>query len=255
MNLNEYKRNKIKEVDFFLRGIYFDNINTKDKKIIIDLSLNCGEDLSLDCEKFFNTYRNATEMFLLRIKELRGEFIYTDLEFAGTKEEVDLAVKALIDNIRNELNNYKATIMKEVFGSPRVAKSNGVDVLLNPIEYSLLNTGLNFINIKIGNDIFQAYRDGTEAEKETVVVDNLNIMIVYVYTITCMIKDKKDKQSYFIDYVSDNFKVTDPNYLDIHKLRNVFFGEKNYNEFIRKYDDAMKRIEELLENKKNKGKD
>lgn len=242
MNLNEYKNSKIKEIDHFLRGLNFDNIGIKDKKII--------EYLTPECDEYFNkdeVYRSLTERLLTKIREHYNNLVDTQLEYASSQEEIDLEIKKFVDQVRKEVDKYKHTTIKIAF-QPKKETDEGVAIeeLQEVKEKNLINTGLNFIKIKIGDIIYSAPKTHAEAEKEDVTLDNLNIIIVYVYVLTCMINDKKQKQEEFIDYIAQNFKVTDEEYLELRKLQGIFLNERNYDDFIAKYNAASEQVVSLV---------
>lgn len=240
MNINEYKKNKIKEVDFFLKGIRFENIGVKDKEIILGLTPECSD--------FFNkeeSYRELTEKFLNKIKEYYTELIHTNIEYAQTNEEIDLEIKKFVDQIRNEINYYKHTLIKVAFQSNKEEKII-IDDLPEVKEKNLINTGLNFIKIKIGNKSYSVPKTGSEAEKEDAIVDNLIPIMIYVYILKGNIEDKKQKQEEFIDFVAENFSVTDEEYLKVRRMQGIFLNEKDYETFLQKYNDTIADIVTMI---------
>ena len=257
MNLNEYKANKIKEIDYFLRGIHPENIGIKDKKIISGLTPLCSN--------FFNGsghYRKITEVLLNKINGCYIELVNTNIEFASSIEEVDLEIKKFVDLVRKYINDYKHLLIKLAF---QPVKEDGIvfDELQEVKEKNLINMGLNFINFKIGDKIYQTAKLGNEAENEDAILDNLSYMIIYIYAIKGMIEDKKEKLDEFIDFVATNYDVKDVRYPFIMKKQLEFINEKDYDSFVEKYNDTIKKIVDMtierdqasgLEVKKNIGK-
>ena len=231
-NLEEYKKLRGKEVEYFLRDINFSNIVKRDTKII--------EYASPECSAFFNEVgpiRFITEEFLIRVKEYYGILINTDFEFASSKEEVDAAIKVFVDKVRKDLDEYKYTIIKQSFIDKDKIKEKYISINnhneYNVKEGNLISLGLNFMKIQIGDKVFGVPKTGREAEKEEVVLDNLNIMLVYVYCLIGMINDKKNKKDELIDFTAMKFKVIDPRYLEIHdEVITSYLNIKNYYEFI-----------------------
>lgn len=244
-NLNEYKQLKIKEVNYFLRGINFNNIGKKHEKII--------DYASPECSSFFNVIgpcRLITEEFLIRIKEKYGDLIYVDLEFASSKEEVDAAIESFVNNIRKELDEYKYTVIKQTFIDKEKLEEDHVTInnhsKYNVKENNLINLGLNFIKIQIGDKIYGTPKNGKESEKEDVTLNNLNTMLIYVYALLGMINDKKEKEEEFIDFIAEHCKATDPKYFELRKLQAVFLNIKTYDDFIEKYNELIAQIKEIF---------
>jgi len=236
MNLSEYKANKIKEVKRFLRRLHPENIGIKDKPIL-------GH-LTPECSNFFNKnemFRKPTEKLLKKINEYYTDLVFTNLEYAGSKEEIDLEIKNFIDVIRREVNDYKYAIIKIAF-QPKNDEGIVVEELQEVKEKNYINTGLNFIKLKVGENIYSVSRIGREAENEDVTLDNLNTMIVYIYVLKCMIDDKKQKLDEFVDFVATNYDVRDKEYIYIRKKQMEFLNEKNYEEFLKKYKDTVKNV-------------
>lgn len=235
MNLNEYKANKIKEIDYFLRGIHPENIGIKDKKIISGLTPLCSD--------FFNSgrYRKLTEMLLSKINGCYVELVDTNLEFAGSTGDVDLEIKKFIDMVRKYINDYKHLLIKLAF---QPVKEEGIvfDELQEVKEKNLINMGLNFIKFKVGDKIYQAAKLGNEAEKEDVILDDINGMIIYIYVIKSFIEDKKQKQEEFVDFVATNYDVKDDRYLYIMKKQYEFINEKDYSSFVDKYNQITEDV-------------
>ena len=236
MNLNEYKANKVKEIKYFLRGIHPENIGNKDKKIITGLTPLCSD--------FFNSsdqYRKITEMLLSKINGCYIELVNTNIEFASSTEEVDLEIKKFADIVRRHINDYKHLLIKLAF---QPVKDEGIALqeLQEVKEKNLINTGLNFIKFKIGDNIYQTAKLGNEAEKDDAILDNLSYMIIYIYAIKGMIDDKKAKLDEFVDFVATNYDVKDESYLYIMKKQLEFINEKDYDSFVEKYNDTAKEV-------------
>lgn len=246
MNINEYKRNKIKEIKEFLKGIKFENIGIKDKKIILGLTPECSD--------FFNkdeVYRNITESFLNKIYGYYIELIDTNIEYATSIEEIDFEVKKFEDKVRNETTNYKNSLIKAAFTTNK-EEQIVIEELPEVKEKNLLNTGLNFIKIKIGDKVYSTAKTGGEAEKEDVEVENLSHMIIYIYILINNIQDKKEKQEEFIDFIAENFSVKDKEYIELRKLQGIFLNEKNYESFLQKYSKVIEEITTMIKARENK---
>lgn len=238
MNINLYKINKIKEINYFLREIHPENIGTKDKELI--------SGLTHECSYFFNSgdqYRKLTEMLVRSIYGCYIELVDTNIEFASSTEEVDLEIKKFIFTIRNKINEFKHLLIKVVF---QPVKTEGVtfEKLQEVREKNLINMGLNFIEFKIGDKIYKAAELGNEAEKKSLTTDNISDMISYIYRIKGMIEDKKQKNQEFVDFVNTNYGVkdedgytkNDEDYKYIMQKQLEFINEKDYNSFVRKYN-------------------
>lgn len=239
MTLNEYKSNKIKEINYFLRGINFQNIGIKEKPII---------NHSPECDEFFNKnriFREITERFLNKIKEYYNNLLDTELEFASSQEEIDRAVLNFVEKTKEELNNYKNLIIKAAFKSVE-QEHIIIDELPEVREKNLINTGLNFIRVKLGTKEYPTAKTGFEAEKEDEVLDNLNIMIIYIYVLVCMINDKKQKKEEFIDLIAENFSPTDPKYGEHLNTHLQLLNEKNYDKFVELYYAEIEKIKAQL---------
>lgn len=241
MNINEYKQIKKRKIREFLQGLKFENIGVKDKKIILGLTPECSD--------FFNkdeVCRYVTERFLNKINGYYINLIDTNIEYATSPEEIDLEIKKFVDKVRNEINNYKDSIIKVSFRQNKEEKID-IDNLPEVKEKHTLHTGLNFIKIKVGSKVYSAAKTAVEAEKEDLVVDTLSLIMIYIYLLKCNIEDKKQKYEEFIDFVSSNFSVTETeNYLKARQLQSIFINEKDYETFLLKYKEAKKQLKSMV---------
>ena len=259
---DEYKKNRIREVQYFLRGIKFSNIKKYDSKII--------DYVTPECSYFFNkelVNRYITEELLIKVKRYYDVLvskimtINIDMEFCKNMKDVDeevsmfvnkidKEVKLFVDNIRKELEEYKLTIIKQTFINPSDINGRYISIddhtKYKVKEDNLINMGLNFIKVKVGNNIYEIPKNGREAENDDVVLDDLNTIIVYIYALLSMIKDKKQKKEDFVDFIAENVKVTDPRYFEFLKLQDVFLNIKNYDEFIYEYNKMILKIKKLM---------
>lgn len=249
MNLNEYKIKRLKELKYFFRGIAFDNVAIKNKKIINGLTPECSD--------FFNgdeNIRKVTEKLLLKIKGMYNELVFTYLENAGTKEEIDLEIKKFMDDMRREVDYYKFDVIKISFQPENEEKDAIVDEMHEVPEKNMINMGLNFIKYKLGDMFYQMPKIGREAELEEATVDNLNDVLIYIYVIKCMIEDKKNKQEEFIDFIATNYDVKDEEYIKVRKLQGLFLNEKNYDTFIKKYNGVVEEVVTMVIDRKQENK-
>lgn len=236
MSVQEYKNKVVKDIEKLFKGIHFENIGIKDKKIIGMLTPEASE--------FFNSnglYRKRTEELLKQISEYKTELLGTTLEFLSPNEEqakleVDSALKLFIEKIRLEIDIYTNDIIKLHFRKEKNEDSVKIDELPEVQEKNMINIGLSFIKIKIGEKEYSRVKSGREAESKEVTIKNLNLMIVYVYILIAYIEDKKNKYEEFVDFVATNFSVKDEEYLKARKLQTLFLNEKNYDTFIQKYN-------------------
>lgn len=240
-NLNEYKKMKINELQYFFRGINFKNVN-KEGSIIIDYA-------TPECSEFFNgknSSRCITEEFLKRIKENYNDLIFTDLEFSGSKEEVDSSIMRFIGSLRRELEEYKLTLITQEFVPEEKIEKKYISISehekYRARENNLLYMGLNFIKLQIGQNVYSLPKTGNEAEKEDRVVDNLNIIIIYMYALISMIRDKKEKLSEFVDTVSANINVKDSRYPEMMRMQFTLLNIKNYDDFVMEYNELIEKI-------------
>ena len=86
----------------------------------------------------------------------------------------------------------------------------------------------------------------TEAEKEDAVVENLVPIIIYIYILKSNIEDKKQKQEEFIDFVAENFSVTDKEYMNVRRMQGIFLNEKDYETFLQKYKGTIEEIVTMI---------
>lgn len=237
--LEDYKKQKIREVEYFLRGIRLDNIKKNDEKIILGVTPEAND--------FFNKpglSRSYTELFLANLSTYKTELYFTDLEFASTKEEMDYAVLKFVNKVKSALEEYKTNIIKAYFHEKKEEDLGYIDPreLSNVKESNYINTGLNFIKIKIGDKEYAFVRSPRDAEQKEKVVDNLNRMIIYVYFLVCIIQDKKEKKEEFIDFVAINFDPTDTRYFDIMRMQSIFLNEKDYKKFLIEYRTVVEKV-------------
>lgn len=234
MNVSEYKNKRINEIKKLLNSIHFENIGIPNKPII--------ENLTPETNDFFNIpspYRIRTELLLKEISEYKTELIETKLEFISLSQEgfseIDGAIEEFITKTRLAIERYKHDIIKIVFAqSPieGITFSNLPEVK----EKNLINTGLNFIKIKLGANTYSLPKTGNEAENEDAIIDDLSIMIIYIYILKLYIEDKKRKYEEFNDFITTNFDIQDKEYIVIRKMQSIFLNEKNYEIFVEKYN-------------------
>lgn len=240
-NLNEYKKMKIKELQYFFKGVNFKNIQ-KDGGVIID-------NVTPECSNFFNGNNPShliTLEFLKRIKENYYNLVFTDLEFSSSKEEVDYAILQFVSNLRRELDEYKLTLIKQEFiPEEKIDKGHisiGKHQKYRVREDNLINLGLNFIKLQIGENVYSFPKTGNEAEKEDKVADELNSIMIYIYLLISSIKDKKEKLSEFVDTVSANIDVKDPRYLEMMRMQYTLLNIKNFDDFILEYEKLIDEV-------------
>lgn len=244
MSIQEYKNKVVKDIEKLFKGIHFENVGIDNKKIIGMLTPEASE--------FFNNptiYRKRTEELLTQISEYKTELLGTTLEFLSpneeiAKQEVEEAIKRFIDKIRLEIDLYKHDIIKIAFQAEqdKMDTSIKIEELPEVREKNTINMGLNFIKIKVADKEYTRVKTGREAESEDVTIENLNLMILYVYILKSYIEDKNKKQEEFIDFVATNFSVTDKEYIEVRKLQAAFLNEKNYERFIRKYNLVIEEV-------------
>ena len=191
MNLNEYKKIKLDEVDYFLKGIYFENIN-KNYEIIIENMLIEDKLHELEFINQNEICRELTESTLLNISAYRTELVDTYLEMSYSKEDVDKEINKFIEKVMIELNKLKNNVVNKLY----IEKNSKKD------QATLLNTNLDIFKIKIGNQNYNWKEDENSKskkirkniqEEELLVADDLRMIIYYIYALPGMIKDKKFK--------------------------------------------------------------
>lgn len=257
MNIQEYKSKKIKEVKYFLRGLHPENIGVKDKNVIGYVTPECSD--------FFNRNelnRSITNKLIKSIQGCYNELISPDLEFISSDEqeaqkEIDTAIKNFVDKVRRAVNFYKHDIIKASFQSKEQPQEEGitVDDLPEVKEKNLIYTGLNFIKLQIGDNVYSVPKIGREAEHEDATIDGLYQMIIYVYALKLMIEDKKQKLEEFIDFIATNLSVKDEDYVYARQVQNKFLNEQNYESFIKKYNAAVEEVVTLIINREGQSKE
>jgi len=246
MNIQEYKLKRLKELDFFLRGLHLENIGKMDKKII--------DNVTPECSDFFNKEqlnRSITDKLMQEIQGYKTDLVFTDLEFLSSDEEtakgeIDKAIKKFVEKVRRTIDFYKYDIIKASFQTKQKEDMLDVPELSEVKEKNFIYTGLNFIKFQIGENVYSAPRIGREAEQTDVTIDGLYQMIIYVYVLKCMIDDKKLKHEEFKDFIATNFSVRDPEYLIARKMQSIFINEQDYETFLKKYDLAIEEMVSLI---------
>lgn len=230
MSLDDYKKLKATQVDYFFRGINFESIGKNgkefplvDKNLIID-----GNLYNIDYINSSKNYRRVAQSFLVDLKSLGYEFFHTDLCFSNSIAEVDMAVNKLVVNIMKRLEAFKLEVMDD-FHSKLDKKS----------RLSFQIPELNFINIKIGDKVFSWLRSGNRSlENEIEVFDELRPimhMICFLPELEKIeikryqeAKQKKDELcsmlmdlSKYLDIGTPAYKRVAQNYQKLYKSRNI----------------------------------
>lgn len=236
MNLYEYKKMVMKDIEEFFRGVYFNNVGIKNKKIVGYLTPECSD--------FFNKsgmVRSVTEELLKKIISLKEELFSTNIEFASSKEEVDYYVRIFVDDVRKEVDNYRNLIIRIMF---QVDKDNiSMTELQEVKEKNTINTGLNFIKIKIGNNLYLASKTSADVQEESAISEHINDFLIIIYLLIDMIKDKKRRKEYLIDLNSSTFKVEDPRYNEmLIMITKNYLNIKDYEIYVNECDDIEEQI-------------
>lgn len=253
MNIKEYIKLKLEEVDYFLKGVYFENINVN-YEIIVENMLIEGNFHNLDFMNRSRLHRKLTEETLLKIKGYRYELEQVDLAFLSvpmgnmTEEEkekhiqieVDKAVEKFIKLVMLELNNLRDNVLNKFYREKNDKKQ----------RVSLLYTDLDFFKIKLGSKEFNweeisQKQKINEDKKQPVVIDDLRLALYYIYSLPNKIEDKRNKLATleaFSEYAKDN--LSQEKYgLSVRyygKLRNESF----YDNFAVIYSELLHKIPE-----------
>lgn len=209
-NLNEYIKNRLRDIEVYLKDINFANLH--DDRAI--------ENLPQELDIIFNKsplYRVETNKFVMAIRNSYDYLKYNRIEFASTKGEVDAAIlefeTAIKMNIREFKNNILSVFNKEGY------------------KPNIINNDLGFIVVRIRK------ADDKKTENELI---RLKDIIPCIYTLMYMIKDKRFKANNFLDLVNAKYSVRDPEYPDLMGKYIKILNEKDYDKFVDLYEREMK---------------
>lgn len=233
MKLSEYREIKLNEVDYFFRGIHFENIGKKNAPIIDSMVIE-GEFVNLDFINQNKLWRKLIESALIDIKGYRSEleFIYLDNFQSHTatelKKEIDTAVGQFYNKVINRLNELNNTFLK-VFYKDKTNKKNGA---------SLLDTSLNFFKINSGNNIYDwgSKETSNRKERNPEVVDDLRLILLYIYTLPKMLKDRDDKLSNLQEEIFNSGLIGQDFMKQFSKAARLTM-ERDYSVFDEKYNE------------------
>lgn len=215
MNIEEYKRNKLRNIDFYLRGISYKNLEAE----------TLLERLPEELDVIFNKlYRKETIKFINEIRNSYDLFRANELEFAETKEEVDIAITKFEKKLKQIATDFKNNILVAH------AKETGY-------QPSIINNSIEPIKVKI-RDI-NAEKLTREQLHEIDEIDGLREITAYIYAFIYMIKDKTIKSANLLDLINLKFSVRSPEYkLAFGKYLKIK-QEKNYTKFNELYSSLL----------------
>jgi len=217
MNIEEYKNSRLRDINFYLRGISYKNLEAE----------TLLERLPEELDVIFNRnplYREETIKFVSEIKNSYDLLKANELEFVETKEEVDVAITNFEIKLKHIAKEFKDNILVAH------AKETGY-------QPSVINNSVEPINIKI-RDISEEKltRDELHDIDE---IDGLREITAYIYAFICMIKDKVIKSTTMQDLINLKFSVRSPEYKEAFRRYLETKNEKNYTKFNELYSKLL----------------
>lgn len=258
MTISEYKKNKLTEIDYFLRGINFNNVGIKEKKYNEDgkylgtINAKLIDNVQVNDELFKTKFLNRKEWFpilteaMSKIKTLYAGLenkFSDDITGANTVKEVDIAIIEFIQNVMQILDELKEHILEDVKLEKNVS-----------VTKSFETSSLDFLEINIGGKVFKSERINTNPNilKEKEQVDSAVLILVYIYMLPINIERSSILKSNMInlieelekcfDHGSEEHKKIASYFQEIYRLRQ---GEKAG---IEKFKEVIKYIDGAITN-------
>lgn len=229
MNIREYIDKRIKDIDFYLRGINYKNLNAE----------NMVEKLPESLDTMFNKtpiYRKETENFVVTIRNFYDTLIAEELEFAESIQEVEICISKFETKLKLLIKEFKNKIFINY------AKETGY-------QSNTINNSIEDLRIKI--------RDSKEERISPEKLHNLNELnglreiFIYIYAFIEMIKDKTIKLENLLDLINVKYKVGTPEYKELIVKYVKLKSKNNYNEFIELYNKILAEINVPVDNLDN----
>ena len=228
MNLIEYIDKRLLDVKYYLRGINYNKTNSE----------NIVKGLNEKMNYIFNQhplYRTETNKFALEIKNQYDLLVATKLEFATTKQEVDKSILEFETTIKEIMINFKNNIL-------RIMQKN------SNYNSNTINHDMSFINIRIRNKDDKKTRDELHQVNE---LDGIRDCFCCIYTFIYMIMDKYDKLEEFLNWVNEAYHVTEKEYTNYLGIYTKLINERNYDRFIKIYNDTVIKLSNNKKIRKN----
>lgn len=217
MNIKEYKRSKLRDIDFYLRGISYKNLE----------ATSLLERLPEELDIIFNKnplYREETIKFVSEIRNSYDLLKANELEFAETKEEVDVAIANFEIKLKQIANDFKNNIL--------VAHTKETGY-----QSSIINNSIEPIKVKI-RDINEEKLTRDELH-EIDELDGLREITAYIYAFIYMIKDKAMKSANLLDLINLKYSVRSHEYKIAFGRYLKTKNEKNYTKFNELYSELL----------------
>lgn len=242
MRIEQYKRERLEDVKYYLRGINYKNL--KSDKVVFGLHgdmdtifnnkvIQTGIDGETTTK--LNAYRVCVNEFLLKLRNAYDSLIADDLEFAYTKQEVDTGIFKFEVKLIELIRDFKNKMLQAF-------------CIQSGYNANVINNDLSFIRIKIRDriEVASMTSDDLHAENE---LNGLREIFLCIYTLMQMIKDKKIKMDLFLDMVNVQYKVNEPEYAVMFRRYLELKNKQDYDSFVAMYD---KDVNEMLEIKGKK---
>lgn len=227
MNIQEYKNNRIKEIDIFLREI---NFNTLFRTVLENINEYSHGDEELTKKFFHFTLKNA----VLGLNELYTDLKDTNLSIGiASKEDVDKEIDEYVKKVMIFLEEFVDYIVSEYYEHiENVSKS----------QSSNINTSLKFFKFKIGDKIYDWYDINVNNQYNNTsnecVTDNLKMVLEYIRDLPKQIRSKLSK----LEELQEIGKYFDEQSKEWKAFMNLYFN-------IRRSTDP-KQIDEMFEEAK-----
>lgn len=249
MTLTEYKRKKLAEVDYFLRGIKFgqgvnrgmlkiENVKAYDEEVNVRF---------LNRRDWFPLLKGAVYNIFKERNVLENQFI-DDITGATTLEEVDKAVETFIRKVMQILDKLKILILEDV----KVQKNVSV---IKSFETS----SLEFMEVCVGDKIYPwsstyvpnrsiSQKDLREKEK----VDSVVLILAYIYILPISIEKSSELRSNMLDFIHELescFKHGSDEYKRIANYYKEIWSIKQGEEVgIKKFQEVLKYVDFVITN-------
>lgn len=218
MSLEEYKRMRLEEVEYFFRGINFKN-NGKDKTVYDENGIRVGkknlklvDSIEINGNKYdagiINRDKKYRELLVAAINKI--SIMYSNLRdnlmsdnknfFLDGKATVDEMVKNFIDGVMVVLNELKNAILGKLQNDEEIRPND-----------SYVSSDLDFFKISLGNDndVFDWIKernspqaDARVVKENDVVVDSFSSILFHIYCLPLGIKKTAELKSKLLNTLS-----------------------------------------------------
>lgn len=231
MNLNEYIKRRKEDIRAYLKDINYENLERE----------NAVEGLPEEIDLMFNKnpiYRKETDRFVIAVKNAYDHLVDDELEFASDIKEVEGYIHEFEMSLKSLVKLFK----------------NNILILFNretKYKVNIINNDLSFIQIRIRKREEKLSSDEIHKLNE---LSGFKEIIYCIYTLIYEIKDKSIKSSNLLDLINMTYNVGSPEYTEaMNNFMGIVLNEKNYDNFIKLYEEEMEVLTGTDKERKNSG--